>query len=318
MTTIASVTGGVDTHKRHPRRRRPRPCRPARRGGIVPDHPPRLPPATAVAAVPWRPRRGRRRRLRLVGRRPGPLPRRPRRTRRRGQPTESTEPPATGQGRRHDAEAAARAVLSGDAPRSPRQATGPSRHSASSGWPTTAPSRPARPPRTRSTRLRHRSRLGARPAPRSVARQEGHCVERWRPGHTITLEIAAKRALVSVARRWRALDAEIRQLDLHIKAIQPTRDLRGTSDRRRPLEARHHAVPQALRGPRAVPAHPHHHRPRRPRARRLTSRGESLRVQGERAPGRPAQRRASRLAVDDRLVAGEQLYPPAGVGRRGR
>jgi transposase len=43
--------------------------------------------------------------------------------------------------------------------------------------------------------------------------------ERWRPGSTTTVETAAKRALTMVARRWRALDDEARELDRHIKAI---------------------------------------------------------------------------------------------------
>jgi transposase len=43
--------------------------------------------------------------------------------------------------------------------------------------------------------------------------------ERWRPGTSSTVETAAKRALATVARRWRALDDETRDLDRHIKAI---------------------------------------------------------------------------------------------------
>ena len=38
----------------------------------------------------------------------------------------------------------------------------------------------------------------------------------------MTPETAAKRAMVSVARRWRSLDDETRQLDAHIKAILDT------------------------------------------------------------------------------------------------
>lgn len=43
--------------------------------------------------------------------------------------------------------------------------------------------------------------------------------ERWRPGSAITAETAAKRALATVARRWRSLDHEARELTRHIKAI---------------------------------------------------------------------------------------------------
>jgi transposase len=44
-------------------------------------------------------------------------------------------------------------------------------------------------------------------------------VERWRPGSALTVEAAAKRAHLSVARRWRALDDEAKVLDTHIKAM---------------------------------------------------------------------------------------------------
>ncbi len=43
--------------------------------------------------------------------------------------------------------------------------------------------------------------------------------ERWRPGTSTTTESAAKRALATVARRWRNLDDEARELTGHIKAI---------------------------------------------------------------------------------------------------
>jgi transposase len=43
--------------------------------------------------------------------------------------------------------------------------------------------------------------------------------ERWRPGNAMTADVAAKRALMTVARRWRALDEEARELSRHIKAI---------------------------------------------------------------------------------------------------
>jgi transposase len=43
--------------------------------------------------------------------------------------------------------------------------------------------------------------------------------ERWRPRAGTSLEACSKRALVTVARRWRALDAEVDDLDGHIKAL---------------------------------------------------------------------------------------------------
>jgi len=46
--------------------------------------------------------------------------------------------------------------------------------------------------------------------------------ERWRPSSVMTADNASKRALMTVARRWRALDDEVRQLDAHIKAILDT------------------------------------------------------------------------------------------------
>jgi transposase len=43
--------------------------------------------------------------------------------------------------------------------------------------------------------------------------------ERWRPSDPLTAENAAKRAMLSVARRWRALDDEARGLDRHVKTL---------------------------------------------------------------------------------------------------
>jgi transposase len=43
--------------------------------------------------------------------------------------------------------------------------------------------------------------------------------ERWRPGDVLAVDHASKRALVSVARRWRQLDDEVNRLDAHIKTI---------------------------------------------------------------------------------------------------
>ncbi|MDP9441103.1 MAG: transposase, partial [Actinomycetota bacterium] len=44
-------------------------------------------------------------------------------------------------------------------------------------------------------------------------------IERCRPGQGSDLEACSKRALVSVARRWRALDAEVNELQGHIKVL---------------------------------------------------------------------------------------------------
>jgi transposase len=43
--------------------------------------------------------------------------------------------------------------------------------------------------------------------------------ERWRPGPGLDLHASTKRAMQSVARRWRALDDEVRDLDAHLKAV---------------------------------------------------------------------------------------------------
>jgi transposase len=50
-------------------------------------------------------------------------------------------------------------------------------------------------------------------------RQKIVVCERWRPGTTNTPESAAKRAMASIARRWRALDDEIKTLDRHLHVI---------------------------------------------------------------------------------------------------
>jgi transposase len=59
-----------------------------------------------------------------------------------------------------------------------------------------------------------RAQLAAKTLRKMVA-----TAERWRPGATMTPDNAAKRALATVARRWRALDDETRELDRHIKAV---------------------------------------------------------------------------------------------------
>jgi transposase len=119
-----------------------------------------------------------------------------------------------------DAEAAARAVLNGQAAVTPKSGTGPVEavrqlRIARSG---------AMKARTAAANQLHslcdtapdpvRAQLAPLSLPKKVA-----VAERWRPGSTTTVETAAKRALTMVARRWRALDDEARELDRHIKAI---------------------------------------------------------------------------------------------------
>ena len=59
-----------------------------------------------------------------------------------------------------------------------------------------------------------RSQLRGLPLRKKVA-----VAERWRPGTSLTVDAASKRALTTVARRWRSLDLEAGQLDGHIKAV---------------------------------------------------------------------------------------------------
>jgi transposase len=44
-------------------------------------------------------------------------------------------------------------------------------------------------------------------------------VERWRPSSNTSVIACSKRAMLAVAKRWRTLDAEVRDLDRHIKAV---------------------------------------------------------------------------------------------------
>jgi transposase len=119
-----------------------------------------------------------------------------------------------------DAEAAARAVLSGQATVAPKAGTGPVEairqlRIARSG---------AMKARTAAANQLHslcdtapdalRSQLSGLSLKKKVA-----IAERWRPGAATTVEAAAKRAMTTVARRWRALDDEAAELDRHIKAI---------------------------------------------------------------------------------------------------
>lgn len=119
-----------------------------------------------------------------------------------------------------DAEAAARAVLNGQATVIPKSGTGPVEavrqlRIARSG---------AMKARTAAANQLHslcdtapdavRAQLAGLSLKKKVA-----IAERWRPGSASTVETAAKRALTTVARRWRALDDEARDLDRHIKVI---------------------------------------------------------------------------------------------------
>ncbi len=117
-----------------------------------------------------------------------------------------------------DAEAAARAVLNGQATVVPKSGTGPVEavrqlRVARSG---------AIKARTAAANQLHslcdtapdsiRTQLAGMTAKHKVA-----VAERWRPGTALTAETAAMRALATVARRWRSLDDEARELTRHIK-----------------------------------------------------------------------------------------------------
>lgn len=119
-----------------------------------------------------------------------------------------------------DAEAAARAVLNGEATVTPKAGTGPVEavrqlRIARSG---------AMKARTAAANQLHslcdtapdniRAQFTGKTLRKKVA-----IAERWRPGTAPTADAAAKRALMTVARRWRALDDEARDLSRHIKAI---------------------------------------------------------------------------------------------------
>jgi transposase len=122
-----------------------------------------------------------------------------------------------------DAEAAARAVMAGDAKAIPKAGDGPVEA-------------------LRQLRVARNGAIKARTAaanqlhslcdtaPDSVRaqlrglslRKKVTVAERWRPGTSLTVDAASKRALLMVARRWRALDAEVRQFDALIKTILDT------------------------------------------------------------------------------------------------
>jgi transposase len=119
-----------------------------------------------------------------------------------------------------DAEAAARAVLSGEATVTPKTADGPVEalrqlRIARGG---AIKARTAAANQIHSLCDTAPEELRARLRGLSLRKKVAVC-ERWRPGTAHTPDAAAKRALVSVARRWRTLDHEIVELDAHLKAI---------------------------------------------------------------------------------------------------
>jgi len=119
-----------------------------------------------------------------------------------------------------DAEVAARAVLSGEATVVPKSGDGP-----------VEAIRQLRVARSGAIKARisasNQLHSLADTAPESVRsklrgltlRKKVALCERWRPGTDLGPETAAKRAMQSIARRWRALDEEIRLLDRHLKEL---------------------------------------------------------------------------------------------------
>jgi transposase len=125
-----------------------------------------------------------------------------------------------GKSDRLDAEMAARAVLAGDATASPKAGDGPVEA-------------------LRQLRLARTGAMKARTAAanqlhsvcdtapdqiraqlrRLTTRRKVALATRYRPGDPLTATGGAKRALVTVARRWATLDAEIAELDRAIKTI---------------------------------------------------------------------------------------------------
>ena len=119
-----------------------------------------------------------------------------------------------------DAEAAARAVLAGKAKALPKSGDGPVEA-------------------LRQLRVARNGAIKARTAaanqvhslcdtaPETVRaqvrglslRRKVAVAERWRPRAGTDVEACSKRALTTVARRWRALDAEVAELDGHIKTL---------------------------------------------------------------------------------------------------
>jgi transposase len=119
-----------------------------------------------------------------------------------------------------DAEAAARAVLNGQATVIPKAGTGPVEairqlRIARSG---------AIKARTAAANQLHSLCDTAPDAIRAqlmgkTLRKKVATAERWRTGSALTADNAAKRALATVARRWRALDEEAQEVARHIKVI---------------------------------------------------------------------------------------------------
>ena len=128
-----------------------------------------------------------------------------------------------GKSDRIDAEMAARAVLAGDATAVPKAGDGPVEALRQLRLARTG----AMKARTAAANQLHsvsdtapddlRAQLRGLTTRRKVA-----VASRYRPGDPLTPTGGAKRALVSVARRWSSLDAEIRELDQAIKAILDT------------------------------------------------------------------------------------------------
>lgn len=119
-----------------------------------------------------------------------------------------------------DAEAAARAVLAGDATVTPKTGTGPIEalrqlRVARAG---------AMKARTAAANQLH-SLIDTAPDPVRVQlrgptfKKKIALAARWRPRNTTTPEGASRYALASVARRWKDLAVEITELDAHIKTI---------------------------------------------------------------------------------------------------
>jgi transposase len=128
-----------------------------------------------------------------------------------------------GKSDRIDAEMAARAVLAGDATAIPKAGDGPVEALRQLRLARTG----AMKARTAAANQLHsvcdtapdhlRAQLRGLTTRRKVA-----VASRYRPGDPLTPTGGAKRALVSVARRWSSLDAEIRELDRAITAILDT------------------------------------------------------------------------------------------------
>jgi len=128
-----------------------------------------------------------------------------------------------GKSDRLDAEWAARAVLAGDATARPKAGDGPVEALRQIRVARTG----AMKARTAAANQLHSVCDTAPDAIRSrlrglTTRRQVTIASRYRPGDPLTPSGAAKRALVTIARRWCGLDAEIRELDRAIKTILDT------------------------------------------------------------------------------------------------